>query len=341
MSFPSTIQAIAISKTGGPEVVEKREIPFPKVAPDHLVVKVQYLGINFIDTYYREGIYPASGFPFVIGKEASGVVVALPTDESVLNDPDYKKCGYKQGSRVALDYMGSHAEYVSAPWKTVYVIPESVSSLTAVSALVQGLTAISFMEEAYNVQKGDTILIHTVAGGLGLLMTQLAKSRGAIVIGTTSTPEKASLAKANGADHVILYKNEDTVARVLELTNGEGVHAIFDGVGKDTFESDLIMIKRKGTIVSVGNASGPVPPFPPIRLQKKNVKLLRPTMNNYTYTSTEILYYGNALFSLLADGTLKTRIFKEYPFTTEGVRQAQIDLTSGKTTGKLVVKVSD
>lgn len=132
------------------------------------------------------------------------------------------------------DYLSSHAEYISVPWKTVYLIPDSVSTLTAVSVLVQGLTAITFMEEAYNVQKGDIILIHTVAGGLGLLMTQLAKSRGATVIGTTSTPEKAALAKANGADHVILYKSEDTVARVLELTNGEGVHAIFDGVGKDT-----------------------------------------------------------------------------------------------------------
>lgn len=341
MSYPSTIQAITISKTGGPEVVEKREIPFPKVDPSHLVVKIQYLGVNFIDTYYREGIYAASGFPFVIGKEASGVVVGLPTDESVLNDPDYKKRGYKEGSRVAVDCLGSHAEYASAPWKTVYVVPESVSSLTAVSALVQGLTAISFMEEAYNVQKGDIILIHTVAGGLGLLMTQLAKSRGATVIGTTSTLEKAALAKANGTDHVILYKSEDTVARVLELTNGEGVHAIFDGVGKDTFESDLVMIRRKGTLVSVGNASGAVPPFPPIKLAQKNVKLLRPTMNNYTYTPAETLHYGNALFSLLANGTLKTQIFKEYPFTTEGVRQAQIDLTGGKTTGKLVVKVSD
>lgn len=341
MSYPSTIQAITISKTGGPEVIEKRAIPFPEVSPSHLVVKIQYLGVNFIDTYYREGIYAASGFPFVIGKEASGVVVGLPTDETVLNDPDYKKRGYKKGSRVAVDCLGSHAEYVSAPWKTVYLIPESVSTLTAVSALVQGLTAISFMEEAYNVQKGDIILIHTVAGGLGLLMTQLAKSRGATVIGTTSTLEKAALAKANGTDHVILYKSEDTVARVLELTNGEGVHAIFDGVGKDTFESDLVMIRRKGTLVSVGNASGAVPPFPPIKLLQKNVKLLRPTMNNYTYTPAEALHYGNALFSLLANGTLKTQIFKEYPFTTEGIRQAQIDLTSGKTTGKLIVKVSD
>ncbi|OAX39526.1 NAD(P)-binding protein, partial [Rhizopogon vinicolor AM-OR11-026] len=152
---------------------------------------------------------------------------------------------------------------------------------------------------------------------------------------------KAALAKANGADHVILYKNEDTVARVLEITNGEGVHAVFDGVGKDTFDSNFLMLRRKGTLVSVGNASGAVLPFPPIKLVQKNLKLLRPTMNNYTYTEEEVFYYGNALFFLLADGTLKTQVFKEYPFTTEGVRQAQIDLTSGKTTGKLVVKVSD
>ncbi|KAG1892608.1 hypothetical protein F4604DRAFT_1700434 [Suillus subluteus] len=340
MSYPLTVQAITISKTGGPEVIEKHEIPF-QVAPNHLVVKVQYLGVNFIDTYYREGIYKAPAFPFVIGEEASGVIVALPTDKSVLNDPDYKKRGYKIGSRVALNCLSSHAEYVSAPWKSLYIIPESVSTLTAVSALAQGLTAVTFMEEAYNVQKGDIIFIHTVAGGLGLLMTQLAKSRGATVIGTTSTPEKAALAKANGTDHVILYKSEDTVARVLELTNGEGVHAIFDGVGRDTFESDFIMIRRKGTIVTLGNASGAVLPFPPIQLAQKNVKLLRPTIANYTYTPAEALYYGNALFSLLANGTLKARIFKEYPFTAEGVRQAQIDLTSGKSTGKLVVKVSD
>ncbi|KAH7916395.1 hypothetical protein BJ138DRAFT_1131914 [Hygrophoropsis aurantiaca] len=341
MSYPSTISAIAISKTGGFDVLEKISIPFPKIAPGHLVIKVQYLGINFIDTYYRQGVYPVSSFPFVLGKETAGTVVGLPTDEAVLNDPDYQKRGYKEGSRVAVDLLSTHAEYISVPWKTVYPIPDSVSTLTAASALIQGVTAVSFMEEAYNVQKGDTILIHTVAGGLGLLMAQLAKSRGATVIGTTSTPEKAELAKANGADHVILYKNENTVARVLELTNGEGVHAIFDGVGKDTFDSNFEMIRRKGTLVSVGNASGAVPPFPPLKLVAKNIKLLRPTLNNYTYTPSEVLYYSHKLFSLLSDGTLRTQVFKEYPFTTEGVQQAQKDLTGGKTTGKLVIKVSD
>lgn len=180
------------------------------------------------------------------------MVVGLPTDAAVLNDPEYQQRGYKDGAHVVVvrsifqvlsygsdwnvmqDTSGAHAEYISIPWKAAYPVPDSVSTLTAVSVLLQGLTAISFMEEAYNVQKGDIVLIHTVAGGLGLLFCQVAKSRGATVIGTTSTEEKAALAKQNGADHVIVYKKENTVQRVLEITNGEGVHAAFDGVGKDT-----------------------------------------------------------------------------------------------------------
>ncbi|CAK5264327.1 unnamed protein product, partial [Mycena citricolor] len=146
----------------------------------------------------------------------------------------------------------------------------------AAAASSQGLTALTFIEEAYKVKKGDVILVHTVAGGLGLLFAQLIKHRGATVIGTTSTKEKAELAKANGADHVILYKDEDTVKRVLELTDGQGVDAVFDGVGKDTFDSNFVMLKRKGTLVSVGNASGAVPPMAPLRLVEKNLKLVRP-----------------------------------------------------------------
>lgn len=177
-----------------------------------------------------------------------------------------------------------------------------MSTRTAAAATLQALTAYTFFEEAYKVKKGDKILVHTVAGGLGLLMAQLGRARGAIVIGTTSTPEKAELAKQNGAAHVILYKDEDTVARVLEITNGEGVECVFDGVGKDTygifplqitislhnevrFDNNFKLIKRKGTIVSVGNASGTVPPFSPLRLVEKNVALLRPTYASISSTS--------------------------------------------------------
>ncbi|KAF9245646.1 hypothetical protein BU15DRAFT_40852 [Melanogaster broomeanus] len=341
MTYPSTIQAITIAKNGGPEVIEKTEIPFPKVEPGHIVVKVEYIGVNFIDTYYREGLYAIPKLPFVLGKETAGVIIGLPTDEAVLSDPEYQTRGHKEGSRVAVDSLSTHAEYISVPWNDVYPVPESVSTLTAVAALLQGITAISFMEEAYNVQKGDIILISTVAGGLGLLFCQLAKSRGATVIGTTSTEEKAALARQYGADHVIIYKKENTVKRVLEITNGEGVHAVFDGVGKDTFDSNFEMLRRKGTLVSVGNASGAVPPFAPLKLVQKNIKLLRPTMNNYAYTSSEKMYYSNALWKLVQNGTMLPLIHKEYPFTAEGVKEAQSDLVGGKTTGKLVVKVSN
>lgn len=158
----------------------------------------------------------------------------MPTDESVLADPNYKKRNFVKGAKVVGNIRGTFAEYIAVPWAKTYPIPSTLSTLTATAGTLQGTTALSFMTESYNVQKGDLILIHTVAGGLGLLMCQLAKSRGATVIGTTSTKEKAAVATEHGADHVILYRDEDTVKRVLDITNGEGVHAVFDGVGHDT-----------------------------------------------------------------------------------------------------------
>ncbi|KDQ63083.1 hypothetical protein JAAARDRAFT_29081 [Jaapia argillacea MUCL 33604] len=341
MTLPSTIKAITIAKTGDPEVLEVTEQPFPKIEPGHVVVKIQSGGVNFIDTYFRKGLYPITTFPAVLGMEAAGTIVQLPTDEKVVNDPDFKKRGYEVGSKVAVMVMGVHAEFVSVPWIKTYPIPAAVSSRVAAGSLLQGLTAITFLNEAYNIQQGDKILVHTVAGGLGLILAQYAKYRGATVIGTTSTKEKAELAKAHGADHVILYKDEDVVAKVLELTGGEGVEAIFDGVGKDTFEANFKMIKRKGTIVSLGNASGAVPPFPPLKLTERNVKLLRPSAINYLVTPDETLKYGTELYDLIARGIIKINIYKEYPFTGEGVAQAQTDLVGGKSTGKLLIKIAD
>jgi len=341
MTFPPTVEAITIPHIGGLEVLEKKTIPFPQVNPGDIVIKVEYFGVNFIDTYYRQGLYKYQSFPAIIGKETSGIIVALPTDEAVLVNETFKKQGYKVGGKVATDFLGTHATYISAPWKVVYPVPDSISTQVAAAALLQGITAVSFFEEAYKVKKGDTILVHTVAGGLGLLFAQLGRRIGATVIGTTSSAAKAELAKENGADHVILYPVEDTVQRVLELTNGEGVDAVFDGVGKDTFDNNFKLIKRKGTIVSVGNASGAVAPFLIPRLVEKNVKLLRPTMSNYTYTPEEAAHYGKILFDLVEKGELKVKIFKEYPFTAEGAKEAQSDLTAkgGKTIGKLLIKV--
>ncbi|KAG6849391.1 hypothetical protein H0H93_008837 [Arthromyces matolae] len=342
MPLPAIVDAITIPKTGGVQVIEKRTVPFAKPAPGSIVIKasnVEYLGINFIDTYYRQGLYALKEVPGVLGEEIAGTIVALPTDEDVVKNETYRKNGFKLGGKVAANFLGTHATYSSVPWKYVYPIPDDVSTRTACAALIQGLTACSFTEEAYKVVKGDTILIHTVAGGLGLLMAQIAHKCGATVIGTTSTPEKAELAKKHGADHVILYKDEDTVSRVLEITRGEGVDAIFDGVGQSTFDNNFKIIKRKGTIVSLGNASGRVEPFTPLRLVEKNVKLLRPTMSNYTYTAEEAQHYGERLFNAISNGSLRINVYKEYPFTTQGVQQAHIDLVGGKTTGKLIVKI--
>ncbi|ETW86788.1 quinone oxidoreductase 1 [Heterobasidion irregulare TC 32-1] len=341
MSYPSTVKAVAIAKTGGFEVIEDMTLPFPEQKPGDVLVKVQYAGVNFIDTYFRAGVYPTPFLPFHMAKEISGVIAELPKDEATLNNEVYKKRNLRKGDRIAADLLGGLQEYVTVPWDAVYPIPKDVSNRVAAAALLQGITALSLMTESHNVQKGETILIHTVAGGVGLLMAQVAKARGATVIGTTSTPEKAELAKAHGADHVILYKNENTVERVSQLTNGQGPHVIYDGVGKDTFEDDLKMIRRKGTLISFGNASGLVPPFSIVRLNQKNLKLLRPTETNYTVTLEEREYYGAQLFDLISKGDLKVNIFGDYPFTAKGVRQAQLDLTGGKTTGKLIVKVSD
>jgi len=338
MSHPEKVQAISIAKTGGVEVIEKTEIPFPTVKPGEVLIKVEYCGVNFIDTYFRQGLYKFGQLPAVLGKEISGVVVELPTDESVLNNATYQSKNLAIGSKVA-SYAGTHATYIVIPWQYVHPVPASVSTRTSAAVLLQGLTVATFVEEAYTVKKGDTILVHTIAGGVGLLFAQLLHHLGATVIGTTSTPVKAELAKKNGADHVILYRSEDTVQRVLDLTNNEGVDAIFDGVGKDTFEQDLRMIKRKGTIVSYGNASGPVENVRLLQLTEKNVKVLRPTMNNYVITPEEALHYTAVLFGYVEQGVLKPTVHKEYPFTAEGVKQAHVDLAAGTTTGKLVLNV--
>ncbi|KLO09276.1 NAD(P)-binding protein [Schizopora paradoxa] len=341
MSLPTTIKAIAAPQHGDVDVLDVVDLPFLKQEPNEVLVKVVYAGVNFIDTYQRKGLYPAKSFPVRLGQEASGVVVALPTDEKSLNDPEFKKRGFSVGINVAALYQGSLAEYISVPWHQVHPLSPSIDLLSASAALLQGLTALTFMCEAHNVQKGETILIHTVAGGLGLILAQIAHARGAIVIGTTSSQEKAELAKKHGVDHVVLYTREDTVRRVLELTNGEGVNAVFDGVGKDTFEGNFKILKRKGTFVSYGNASGPVPPFAPLKLTEKNLKFLRPTAINYLVTPEESHFYTTELFKLVENGTVKINVHKMYPFTAEGARQSHIDITGKGTSGKLVVRVSE
>jgi len=271
------------------------------------------------------------------------VIVALPTDPAVLNHPEYKARCYAIGAKAIANSRGTDAEYIAIPWDKIFPIPpdSGIDTRTAAAGFLQATTVITFMNEGYEVKKGDTILIHTVAGGFGLIAAQYAKSKGATVIGTTSTDIKAELAKTHGADHVILYTKEDTAQRVLEITNGVGVDAVFDGVGKDTFENNFKLLKRKGTFVSFGNASGPIPPFSPLKLMEKNIKFIRPAVFNYMATPEEGTHYSKLFFDAVSKGVVKINIFHEYPFTAEGVQQAQTDLPRGKSTGKLIIKIGD
>lgn len=337
--LPKSNHAIQISKTGGPEVIEFKQIGYPSPKPDEILIKVEWAGVNFIDTYLREGIYPIFGFPYTIGIEAAGTILALPASKEVLNNGEYQSRNFKVGDKVVINDSGAFVNYLAIHWEKVGPLPEGVSTKVAAATIVSGLTALTFLREAYAVKPNDWVLIHAVAGGFGLQAAQLAKKFGARVIGTTSTPEKAALAKQYGADHVILYTQEDVVKKVLEFTGGNGVQAIYDGVGKDTWEDNFKSIALKGTIVTMGNSSGVVPPFSPSKLRDKNLKLCRPSISNYIIHPEERLKYTREYFSYIANGSVRVLVHKEYPFAAEGVAQAHKDLAGRGTVGKLLIKV--
>jgi len=338
-SVPKTTHAIQFFKNGGPEVIEYREVDTPTPDPKQLLVKVEWGGVNFIDTYFRRGIYPTPDFPFTVGGEGSGTILSLPTDKEVLESKDYQDRGLKVGDRVVWFDSESFIGYKAVLWTKVALLPSTVTTRIGAASFIQGLTALTFLREAYAVQKGDWILVQAAAGGVGLQLVQIATRLGAHVIGTTSTAEKAEIAKKNGAEHVILYTKESIPDRVAEITNGKGVAAIYDGVGKDTWEDNFKSIARKGTIVSLGNSSGVVPPFAPLKLSAKNLKVARPTVGNYIQEPAEFTHYTHEYFELLADG-LDVAIHAEYPFSAEGVRQSQEDITGRGTVGKLLIKIA-
>ncbi|CAE6436289.1 unnamed protein product [Rhizoctonia solani] len=353
---PSSMKAARVGKQGGLEEIQVTDIPVPTPKPNEILIKVQWAGVNFIDTYFRGGVYPRE-VPFTLGQEAAGTIVTLPSASEVLDSDDYKVRGFKEGARAVAYAGGSFAEYVAVPWKDVQLIPDGLSTPQAAASLAQGLTALTFVKEAYPVKKGDWVLIHAAAGGAGLLFTQvcpshpskslphkpsqLASQLGATVIGTTSTPAKAEIAKKAGATHVINYTETTVSSEVLKLTHGRGVEAIFDGVGASTWEDDFVSIRRKGTIVSYGNASGVVPPFSVLKLGAKNVKVCRPVVGNYLTEPSEFHQYSVELLDLIKSGKLHIAIHAEYPFTTEGIRQSQIDITGRGTSGKLLIKVAE
>ncbi|TGJ77582.1 hypothetical protein E0Z10_g10689 [Xylaria hypoxylon] len=329
-SVPADMKAVYISKTGGTEVLEyKTDVPIPTPTDGEVLVKNDFIGVNFIDTYFRSGLYAAPHFPYILGREAEGTVVAVGPGDVL---------GFNVGDRVA--YLGerSYAEYTTTPAAKTVKVPSSFKLGTAAAALLQGLTALTLVREAHNVKKGDWVLVHAAAGGTGLLLCQLLKAIGANTIGTVSTPKKAELAKQNGANHVINYSHEDVKAKVLEITGGQGCIAIFDGVGKSTFDLSLECVARKGSLISFGNASGAVPPVTIGRLVAKNVRLMRPSLVSYITTREELTGYTEELFAFIEKDDFNVRVHETYPLSE--VKRAHEDLESRKTTGKLLLDPS-
>ncbi|CDU26210.1 related to NADPH2:quinone reductase [Sporisorium scitamineum] len=328
----STIQALQIQSQGGPEVVQVVSVQPPTLpGSGKVIVRNEYAGVNMIDTYHFGGLYPLQ-CPVIIGQESAGVVEAV--------DPDVTSVSV--GDKVVQYGGGSYTEKQLLDAERVIKLPSSISTRTAAASYLQGLTALTLLKEAHPVKKGDWILVTAAAGGVGLLLCQMGKAFGANVIAVTSTPAKCDLAKAHGAHHALLYNKENPsayIAEIRKITNNHGVDGIFDGVGADTWESNFEIAARKATIATFGNASGPVPAFPPLKLAPKNLKVCRPTLFNYVTTREEREKYSQQLFELIESGKVKINVHDEYGFTTEEMKRAFADIKSRKTTGKLVVKI--
>ena len=306
--------------------MEVVELPVPQPKANEAVVKLAAAGVNFIDVYYREGRYKAP-LPFVLGQEGAGVVTAVGTEVKSV----------KVGDRVAWTaQLGSYAEYAAVPADRLVPIPPGVSDHEAAAAMLQGMTAQYLSHDTYPLKKGETALVHAAAGGVGLLLVQMAHNIGARVIATVSTEDKAKLARGAGADEVILYAQADFEAETKRLTGGKGVDVVYDSVGKTTFDKGLNILRPRGMMVLFGGSSGAVPPFDLIILTHKgSLFLTRPSLANYISTREELVARSGAVFSMIAAGTLKLRIEHTYPLAE--AQRAQRDLEGRKTTGKLLL----
>ena len=320
------MKAIQVQKPGGPEVLTLVDIPVPEPKPNEVVVKISAAGINFIDIYFREGRYPAA-LPFISGQEASGIVSKVGAEVK----------SFKPGDPVAYTgIMGANAEYAAVPADRLVRLPEGITDQQAAAAMLQGMTAHYLVYDTYPLKKGETALIHAAAGGVGLLLVQMAKSIGARVLATAGTEDKAKLAREAGADEVIVYAQQDFEAETKRLTGGKGVHVIYDGVGKTTFDKDLNILRPRGYLVLFGAASGAVPPFDLVRLsQKGSLYVTRPTLVNYIATHEELQQRAAQVLNMISNGTVKLRIEHIYPL--RDVQQAHRDLEARKTTGKLLL----
>jgi NADPH2:quinone reductase len=320
------MKAIVVEACGGPEALVYKETDKPAPKPGEALVKIEAIGLNYIDVYHRTGLYPLP-LPFIPGMEAAGVVEAV--------GPDVKEVA--AGDRVAYAMSpGAYADYATvAAWRLVKV-PDGVDSRQAAAAMLQGMTAHYLVTSVHPLKPGETALVHAAAGGVGLLLVQMAKRIGARVIGTVSTEAKASLAREAGADEVILYTEQDFEAETRRLTGGRGAQVVYDSVGKDTFLKSLNSLAPRGMLALYGQSSGPVPSFDPALLaQKGSLFLTRPSLAAYAATRDELLWRAGELFDWIRSGALKLRIEKTFPLSDAA--EAHRQLEARKTTGKVLL----
>lgn len=318
--------AIRVHEPGGPEKMQWDDVPLPAPKPGEALVRHKAVGLNYIDVYFRTGLYKAPSMPVTIGMEGAGVVEAVGDGVTDL----------KIGDRVAYaGALGAYAEARSAPADKLVPLPDAISFEQGAAMMLQGMTAQYLVKRTYKVQKGDTIVVHAAAGGVGLILCQWAKHLGATVIGTVSTKEKAELAAAHGCDHPILT-SENLPARVKEITKGAMVPVVYDSVGKDTFMSSLDCLRPLGLMVSYGNASGPVTGLDVgILAAKGSLYLTRPTLNTYTASRADLLATAKDLFDVVASGAVKILVNQTYPL--KEAAEAHRALESRKTTGSTVL----
>ena len=331
-SFPhgaqskASMKTIQVKQVGGPEAMELVDLPVPRPKANEAVVKLAASGVNFIDIYFREGRYK-SPLPFILGQEGAGTVTAVGAEAKSI----------KVGDRVAwTGLQGAYAEYAAVATDRLVPIPQGVSDQQAAAAMLQVMTAHYLSHDTYPLKSSETVLIHAAAGGVGLLLVQMAHNIGARVIATVSTDEKAELARNAGADEVILYSQSDFEMETKRLTRGKGVDVIYDSVGKTTFEKGLNVLRSRGMMVLFGGSSGAVPPFDLIGLsQKGSLYVTRPTLGHYIATREELVARSNAVFGMISAGKLNLRIEHTYPLAE--AQSAHRDLEGRKTTGKLLL----
>jgi NADPH2:quinone reductase len=320
------MKAIQVNQPGGPEALQLVDASVPQPKANEALVKIAAAGVNFIDVYNREGRYKVAT-PFILGQEGAGTVTGLGKDVRSV----------RVGDRVAYtSILGAYAEYAVVPADRLVKVPTAVDDRQAAAAMLQGMTAHYLSRDTFPLKKGDTALVHAAAGGVGQLLVQMAHNIGARVIGTVSTDEKAGLAKAAGADDIILYTRQDFEAETKRLTEDRGVEVVYDSVGKTTFDKGLNVLRPRGMMVLFGGSSGAVPPFDPLALtQKGSLFLTRPSLTHYIATPAELQARAAAVLGMIADGKLQLRI--EHIYSLSQAQQAHRDLEGRKTTGKLLL----